>query len=984
MSARRRAHAKGYLGHVPSRATGLRVPAKAHGASGEGAGARSLEDELQLDFFASEGFKRKICAACRAPFWTLDPDRDRCGDNPCVEYSFIGSPLTARRFSLKEAREDFLTFFESRGHTRVAPFPVIARWRTDIYLTTASIADFQPHVTSGTVAPPANPLTISQPCVRLTDLDSVGRSGRHLTAFEMMAHHAFNRDGEPEVYWKERTVELCDEYLGRYGLARESVTYKENPWFGGGNAGPALEVLAGGIELATLVFMFLEEDPEGPVPLGGSKYRAMPTRIVDTGYGLERFLWASNGAPNIYQALYPDVVEGLLDRAQLGIDLEDGHTVEVLARHARFAGAMSVDTRAKLRDLRAKVAGALVAAGVETSVEELEGLMGPLESVFAIAEHTRTIPLLLADGIVPSNVKAGYLARLLIRKTARHLEEIGLEAQAELPALCLGQFERMRRERPVPERAAYIAEVLALEMERAEQSAEKGKRMVRQHLARGGQRSVPLDTLIEFYNSHGIQPSVVREAAAAQGVEVDVPDAFLTIVAERFAGERAEKKRPRKFGVPPTRQLYYGRQGPLSPEAFAASVLWSRDNEVVLDETEFFAESGGQPADHGTLEAGGRSWRVVDVKKEGDAVVHTVEGGPLPAGADAVGRVDRVRRLGHAVHHTATHITLAAAIQVLGPHVWQTGTQKAEREARIDVTHFRRLTRADVDAIERRANEIVLADLPVEALMLPRDEAERLYGIRIFQGGVPDGRVIRVVTIKDTDAECCGGTHLLRTGQVGSIRIKRAERVADGVERLVYCGGLAAVEEGQRARHLLEDSAAPYSVGLDDLPRTAQRFFAEWKERGKEVERLRAEMAASRVMGAEAGSYGYQGPDAPMVFRGKPIDERIGDTRLFCQRVEGPREEVLADSKQLAKQARTLGIFVSPMGDKGAYMVVTRTRDLHVDCVAVLRESMKAAGGGKGGGRPDFAQGQSEPHVDPQQLLERAAALGRAALRAPT
>lgn len=939
------------------------MPAGSIGGSGGQGTARSLDAELELEFFAREGFTRKVCVSCGSPFWTLDAALERCGDNPCVEYSFIGAPLTKRRFSLKEMREDYLGFFEERGHTRVPPFPVIARWRTDIYLTTASIADFQPHVTSGAVPPPANPLTISQPCVRLTDLDSVGRSGRHLTAFEMMAHHAFNREGEPEVYWKERTVELCDEYLRRYGAAREAVTYKENPWFGGGNAGPALEVLAGGIELATLVFMFLEEDAEGPVELGGGRYAEMPTRIVDTGYGLERFLWASHGAPNIYQALYPEVVEAMLERANLGVDLKDPHTVEVLSRHARLAGAMSVDTKAKLRDLRAKVAKGLAEAGLHTDVAELERMMEPLESVFAIAEHTRTIPLLLADGIVPSNVKAGYLARLLIRKTVRHLTSLGLDASSELPELCLRQFERLRREREVADRTSYIKEVLELEMARADQSAQKGARMVRNYLSHGDHQTVPLETLIEFYNSHGIQPSVVKEAAAAQGVEVDVPDAFLTIVAEQAAGERAEKKRPRKFGVPATRQLYYSRQGPSAPPRFEAKVLWSQGNEVILDETEFFAESGGQPADHGTIEVGGRSWRVTDVKKEGDAVVHVVEGGPVPRGQTAVGRVDPVRRMAHAVHHTATHITLAAAIQVLGHHVWQTGTQKAEGEARIDITHFRRLRREDIDAVERRANEIVLADLPVEAIMLPRDEAERLYGIRIFQGGVPEGRIIRVVSIKGEDVECCGGTHLLRTGQVGSIRIKRNERVADGVERLVYCGAQYAVEEGQHARHLLEDAAAPFSVSVDDLPKTAQRFFDEWKERGKEVERLRADLTQAKLAGPAAA-------------------EAVGGARLVAEVSDRPAPELLAQAKEVAKGDGAVGIFVSSAGDKGARLIVCRSADVDLDARAVLRSALEAAGGGGGGGKPDFAQGGAAPGVDAGHLRDKAVEAVRAALGA--
>jgi len=151
-----------------------------------------MQDEYQLDYFKENGFVRKKCPKCQTNFWTRDAETEFCGDPPCVSYSFIGAPVFKKEYDISSMREAYLSFFEKNGHTRVDRYPVIARWRDDIYLTIASIADFQPFVTSGLVPPPANPLTISQPCIRLDDLDAVGRSGRHLTTFEMMAHHCFN------------------------------------------------------------------------------------------------------------------------------------------------------------------------------------------------------------------------------------------------------------------------------------------------------------------------------------------------------------------------------------------------------------------------------------------------------------------------------------------------------------------------------------------------------------------------------------------------------------------------------------------------------------------------------------------------------------------------------------------------------------------------------------------------------------------------
>ena len=170
-----------------------------------------LEEEYQLDYFKDQGLTRKICKSCGSAFWTRDSSREVCGDAPCEPYSFIGNPVFTCH-TVDEMREAYLSFFEKNGHTRIERYPVAARWRDDIYLTIASIADFQPFVTGGIVPPPANPLTISQPCIRLNDLDSVGRSGRHLTTFEMLAHHAFNTPDE-EIYWKDRTVDCVTSSL---------------------------------------------------------------------------------------------------------------------------------------------------------------------------------------------------------------------------------------------------------------------------------------------------------------------------------------------------------------------------------------------------------------------------------------------------------------------------------------------------------------------------------------------------------------------------------------------------------------------------------------------------------------------------------------------------------------------------------------------------------------------------------------------------
>ena len=309
-----------------------------------------LEKEYFLDYFETEGFFRRECKGCGVFFWTRDESRHKCGESPCEEYSFIGNPGFNKKYTVDEMRERFLSFFEENDHTRIDPYPVAAnRWRDDVLLTQASIYDFQPLVTSGEVPPPANPLAISQPCIRMQDIDNVGRTGRHTIAFEMLAHHAFNvREGGPDelaysgkIYWKDETVRYCDEFLKEMGAYLHEVVYIEDPWVGGGNAGPAFEVVYRGLELATLVFMSLKLDSEGEYELkDGQSYSPMQTYIVDTGYGLERWAWVSQGTSTIYEAIYPEMIELLA--GDVGIE----HTEEekkLLNGASRLAGELDLD-----------------------------------------------------------------------------------------------------------------------------------------------------------------------------------------------------------------------------------------------------------------------------------------------------------------------------------------------------------------------------------------------------------------------------------------------------------------------------------------------------------------------------------------------------------------------------------------------------------------------------------------------------------------
>jgi len=916
-----------------------------------------LDEEYELEYFEDNGFHRRECDSCGATFWTRDDARTTCGEPPCETYSFIDAPGFAEEYTLEEMREAFLSFFEEHGHERIEPYPVAAnRWRDDVLLTQASIYDFQPLVTSGETPPPANPLTISQPCIRMQDIDNVGKTGRHTMAFEMMAHHAFNAredvDGyayEGEVYWKNETVEYCDTLLAELGADLEGVTYIEDPWVGGGNAGPAIEVIYRGLELATLVFMSMEQDDEGEYLLkDGNRYSKMDTYVVDTGYGLERWTWMSQGTATVYEAIYPEMIDFLKDNA--GIDYDESEQ-QLVHDAAKLSGNLDIDDVDDVEAARGEIAAEL---GID--VDRLRDLVEPLEEIYAIADHCRTLAYMLGDEIVPSNVGTGYLARMVLRRTKRLADTAGVDAP-------LDELVDMQAERLGYENRDTIRDVVRTEVEKYRETLDRGGRRVEQlaeEYAREGE-TIPTGELLELYDSHGIQPDMVEEIAAAYDVTVEVPDDFYSLVASRHSdegdSEAAEEdgRDPAEFDdLPATDRLYYEDQQRVEFEAVVLDVFEHDDGyDVVLDQTMFYPEGGGQPADHGTLSTDDVTATVSDVQLFGDVVVHHVDEDP-GKGDFVRGTIDARRRRRHMRHHTATHLVGHAARQVLGDHIRQAGAQKSEDSARLDVKHYESITREQVREIERIANEVVMENVPVEQQWIDRNEAEAEYGFDIYQGGIPEGEQIRLIHA-EADTQACGGTHVSRTGDIGAIKLLGTERIQDGVIRLTYAAGDAAIEATQQTEDALNEAADVLSVSPQEVPATAERFFEEWKERGKRIDELKEELASVRASGGD----------------GEEVD--IDGTTAVIQRLDGDMDELRATANAVVEDGQ---IAVVGSGAEGAQFVVAVPDGVSVDAGDVVGELAARVGGG-GGGPPDFAQGGG-PDAD---ALEEALAAAPEILR---
>ncbi len=882
----------------------------------------SLDKEyLDITYLTENGFVRKKCPSCGKYFWTADESREVCGDPPCGTYTFIGNPIFNRKFTLAEMREFYLSFFERNGHKRIDRYPVVARWRDDIYLTIASIADFQPFVTSGVAPPPANPLTISQPCIRMDDLDSVGRTGRHLTLFEMMAHHAFNYP-DREVYWKNETVRYCTELLNELGVKKEDIVYKEEPWAGGGNAGPCLEAIVGGLEVATLVFMNLEEHPDGDIEIKGVKYRKMDNYIVDTGYGLERFVWASQGTPTVYDAIFGEVVDEIIAHSNISFSKEDESVREIIAESSKLAGVMGELRGEKLLELRKSIADRF---GI--TVEELERIVVPLEKVYALADHTRAILFMLGDALVPSNAGSGYLARLMIRRSLRMAEELDLRLKlfdlVSLHRRILKDFEF-----DVP--LETIQEILELEERRYRDTLSKGLSLIERTIEK--KKKIEKEDLIEFYDSHGIPPETVVEVARARNVEVEMPEDFYAELASRHSrAERREKEKILRKSYPPTEKLYYNSK----LLEFTAKVIGLENGYAILDRTAFYPESGGQDNDTGYLEFNGRKVDVVDVVEENGVVLHRVKG-ELPVGAEVRGVVDRERRFRHMRHHSATHLLIHVLQRRLGKHVWQAGARKEWDKARLDVTHYRRLDEDEIREIELEVNREIMADQEITWEFMDRIEAEQRYGFRLYQGGVPPGREIRVVRVGD-DVQACGGTHCEKTGEIGVFKILKVESIQDGVLRFEFAAGEAALEQIAKEEALLREASAVLRVQPEILPKTVQRFFDEWKEQKKTIERLQEEIAEMRAKALVKDA------------------EEFEDVRIVVEVVNVPPDMLAKIGIQLARMGY-VGVLLS---DYSGVKMAAFSGDERVDARDLIRIAGRLAKGG-GGGRRDLAQGAGQ------------------------
>ncbi|MHA1699116.1 MAG: alanine--tRNA ligase, partial [Promethearchaeota archaeon] len=704
---------------------------------------------------------------------------------------------------------------EPKGYKKVARYPVVARWNPTTEFTIASIAAFQPYVITGDVEPPAKKLIIPQFCLRFGDIDNVGITGSHCTGFVMIGQHAFMT---PDEWNQEELFTDIYEFLTiGIGLAKSEITIHEDAWAGGGSFGPCLEFFSRGVELFNQVYTMFEQTPDGP--------RELKLKVLDMGLGMERIAWFSQGKPNIYEATFPEVLEKIRKRLAISVDFD------LYSRFSRYSAYLNID---EVEDINA--AWDRVAQEMDVEISELRTKIMPMAAIYSIAEHARSLLVAISDGALPSNTGGGYNLRVILRRALSFIDQF--EWDLDLGEICEWHAIELKDLFPeLLENVENVKKILVYEKRKYDETKRNVKKTVDKLLSKG--KSIGIEKLLEFYDSKGISPELIRREAKARGIDVKVPENFYRLVSELHNKKdqiHVTKKRIDidLTGLPETRALYFDDYDRYEA---TAKVLRIQDRYVVLDQTVAYPTSGGQLHDIGMI----NGENFVEAFKQGGIIVHVMEKPPRFKEGDAVTvKVDKSWRDQLSQHHTATHVINAAARRVLGSHVNQAGAKKTVKKAHLDITHYDSLSREEEIAIEQEANKIVDANLPIVASFLPRSKAEEKYGMDIYQGGAVPGKMIRIVNLGNgLDVEACGGTHLHRTGEIGKIKIIKSSKIQDGIVRIEFTAGPAADKLLAWKKEMLDKAAKILNVEPDQVPARGEELFKKWKKLKKTLKKNR-------------------------------------------------------------------------------------------------------------------------------------------------
>ena len=862
-----------------------------------------------------------------------------------------------KSYGVNELREMFLKFFESKDHLRLPSFSLIPQNDASLLLINSGMAPMKPYFT-GEVEPPRHRVCTCQKCIRTGDIENIGKTARHGTYFEMLGNFSFGD------YFKREAISWCWEFLTSpewMGLEPERLYPSV---FAGNETTPAddeaYEIWHKVVGVpAERIFKFGKEDnfwEHGSGPCGpcsevyydrGEAYGCgRPGCTV--GCECDRYIEIWN---NVFSQFDNDGQGHYAELKQKNIDVGAG--LERLACVSQnVASLFDIDTVMNITNKVSEITGAKYGQGHKVDV-----------SLRVITDHIRSATMMICDGVLPSNEGRGYVLRRLLRRAARHGKLLGVD-RPFLYEVCATVIRENEAAYPdLREKESYITRVIRMEEESFAKTIDGGMRifteMLEGHKAKE-ERTFSGADAFKLYDTYGFPIDLTAEMVEEEGMRVD-QDAFKALMEEQRL--RARKAREAlgdlgwagvEFGkdVPSTAFAGYdstavegAKVAALVVENELAEVLMPGvEGIVVLDRTPFYAEMGGQVADHGVLSGEGVRFEVTDVQKnKGGKYMHygRMTAGSLRVGDAVTAAIDTERRQAVMRAHTATHLLDKALRTVLGDHVHQAGSLVEEDYLRFDFTHFAAMTAEELSRVSQEVNNAVLAGWPVEAREMPIEEAKRTGAIALFSEKYGD--VVRVVNIGGGySVEFCGGTHLDNSAKAGVFHIDSEFSVASGVRRIEAVTGKRALEEMNRFQDMLFQAAAALKVKPVDLKERAGQMVSEARELRQTIEKLKAK-------------------------------EFVSETDQFlmsAKAVKGLKVVSMSRSGMTADDMRKMGDFLRDKEPKVAALLAGVNEE-KITFLAVCGKEAVAKGvkagdiiktiapicGGKGGGKPDSAMG---------------------------
>ena len=852
---------------------------------------------------------------------------------------------------LNELREKYLHYFEGKGHLRLGSFPLVPKDDPSLLLINSGMAPMKKWFL-GQEEPPRHRVTTCQKCIRTPDFERVGITARHGCFFEMLGNFSFQDYFKKEVIpwaWEFLTKELeipadrlyisvyqdddeaYDIWTKSVGIPEDHMVRlgkEDNFWeHGSGPCGPCSEIyfdrgLKYGcgkptcgvgcdcdrfMEIWNLVFSQYDSDGKGT-------YALLPKPNIDTGMGLERLAVVMQDVDNLFEV---DTVAAVL------------HHVERIS-------------------------------GKQYGANEKDDI-----SIRVITDHIRATVFMASDGILPSNEGRGYVMRRLLRRAARHGRMLGIDHPflTDLVDTVIISSEVGYPE--LREHESYIKKVIGTEEERFYKTIDSGMNILNgmiQHLHETNKKILSGLDVFKLNDTFGFPLDLTKEIAAEAGLGIDEAAFHVEMTRQR---ERARAERLAKDISGWSEDLF----GELNAEPTAfdgydvlketAKVLALSDGEelndavstdyeerenvlVVLDRTPFYAEMGGQVADHGYLTSGTANLKVNQVKKTPKGFyVHTCTllDGTIRVGDTVTAAVDEQRRASICRNHTATHLMQKALREVLGEHVHQAGSYQDDKITRFDFTHFNAVTPEELVEVEKRVNEKIFAALPVTIQNLPIEEAKKMGAMALF--GEKYGKVVRVVDAGGWSVEFCGGTHVKNTAQIGCFKILSEASVAAGIRRIEATTGYGVLNLlDDRTAELANTAVALKANNMKDVAARAQAVTAELKEANKQLEIAKAKLASSQIDGLFQNAVEVDG------------------VRIVTVYLNGTTPDTLRSmmDKLRDKEPNAVGALIGTDGSKTTLAVGVGKNALARGLKAgALVKQIAAIAGGNGGGKPDFA-----------------------------